>query len=616
MSNKKFHIFNGCDGLSDRQKHLLSMGLKFSPCPPTQKDSVINDAITKLQRRIQVHSFFNQLPSRKNQRLYDPRLKIPTHSHWKPPFVTKEAYFISNKLSALFKVAQKIDGKYYDKEKGNAKLTKDWKALMNIPTAIKIVSSDKNVGLVALPLKMYHTMVLSHLSQDTSYKKLQKGPFEHATHCVRDKYKRLCNMTLSIFSSYTSKYLTTSLPFSERVPIFHVLPKIHKMTSPIDYGSTPASRPIVASLNWLTTPFSKALSTKLETISCFFPNVVKNSFELVTKLEGESVHDSVVLLTADANSLYTNIPQDLLIDYSKQTWREYNSDEEAKDQANFIACIVEFVIRNNFFTYNKEFYQQINGIAMGTNAAVHLANLFLNFSFDKKIASHPEVLYYFRYIDDILILFDNSKNSLHTLTHLIQTSEGNIFWTIDSPSKEVSFLDTTIFIKDNKISFKIFQKDINIYSYLPFHTYHDKNVLKGFIKGELIRYIRLSTSVNDFFSLRKLFWSRLKARGYSEYFLEPIFASISYSQRQNYLIPKSAQPSENIKLMPFIVPFSRRRIHKTLRNGLHQLSESKEAKTLGIKLLTAYKQPKNVFQLSCKSALTDAQIRFLQETSE
>jgi hypothetical protein len=86
------------------------------------------------------------------------------------------------------------------------------------------------------------------------------------------------------------------------------------------------------------------------------------------------------------------------------------------------------------------------------------------------------------------------------------------------------------------LNFSCFQKAVNRYLYLPFSTATPRHVLSGFIKGELIRYIKRSSQQVDFFTMKTLFWLRLRARGYSVAFLRLAFAAAPSYARRDWLL--------------------------------------------------------------------------------
>ena len=83
----------------------------------------------------------------------------------------------------------------------------------------------------------------------------------------------------------------------------------------------------------------------------------------------------------------------------------------------------------------------------------------------------------------------------------------------------------------------MFQKPLNQYHYIPQFSNHPAHNLTGFIKGELIRYRRLSTLDNDYSFIKSKFYERLLKRGYTKNILNPIFFD------QNLFQPK---PPNNI----------------------------------------------------------------------
>ena len=72
---------------------------------------------------------------------------------------------------------------------------------------------------------------------------------------------------------------------------------------------------------------------------------------------------------------------------------------------------------------------------------------------------------------------------------------------------------------------EVHQKPVNRYLYLPFRLETPRNTLRGMIIGELIRFITHSSSYLAFLRTAKLFWFRLRARGYPHAFLQRAFAS-------------------------------------------------------------------------------------------
>ena len=75
----------------------------------------------------------------------------------------------------------------------------------------------------------------------------------------------------------------------------------------------------------------------------------------------------------------------------------------------------------------------------------------------------------------------------------------------------------------------------NKYLYIPFESFHPSSNKKAFIKGELMRYARNSSSFASFAETREKFWKRLRVRCYPLRFLLSLFRAIRYSDRKGWL---------------------------------------------------------------------------------
>jgi hypothetical protein len=188
---------------------------------------------------------------------------------------------------------------------------------------------------------------------------------------------------------------------------------------------------------------------------------------------------------------------------------------------------------------------------MGTSAAVVFACLFMADIEDKWIKKFQEKLFIFkRFIDDGFGVFRGSVEE--TRTALIEYNElhPNIKIEFATSSSFAIFLDLKIYKSiDNqeKLHVACFQKEMNKYLYLPFTSYHDQRLKSNFIRGELIRYLRNSSEEPNFISMKKQFFSRLRARGYPSEFLFPIFLSINFSDRPLFLNQISSHSRQKLE---------------------------------------------------------------------
>jgi hypothetical protein len=93
-----------------------------------------------------------------------------------------------------------------------------------------------------------------------------------------------------------------------------------------------------------------------------------------------------------------------------------------------------------------------------------------------------------------------------------------------SPSPmSIAFLDLEIFVVNDKFQARTYQKAMNLYLYNLHTSAHPPGTMKSLIFGQLKRYHAQNSRVDDFLHIRRLFFDRLRARGYPARLLQSIF---------------------------------------------------------------------------------------------
>jgi hypothetical protein len=307
----------------------------------------------------------------------------------------------------------------------------------------------------------------------------------------------------------------------------------------------------------------------------------------------------IFLITGDVSSLYPNIDTDHL-----------QNIIERKDCSLTELC--RFVCNNSYVKYGKSIYHQKSGIAMGTNAAVNLANLYMAEVIDPYLCSRPNhLLYYKRYIDDLFILWTGSLEEWDRVATNVNRINPKIKINFTEPSSQSCvFLDLSITWDPFKKKFNtsIYQKELNRYMYISPTSCHVPHVFRGFVYGELTRYSRLSSDVYSYQHMKILFFHRLVSRGYSRRFLTPIFRQHTWSNR--FIIPERDQR----QLLPFVIPFSRRANLTQLESLFHSWRHAFDDYLDYSKVTLVYSRNANIGDLLTSSALTPQQTRHLDQS--
>ena len=114
----------------------------------------------------------------------------------------------------------------------------------------------------------------------------------------------------------------------------------------------------------------------------------------------------------------------------------------------FLKISKKFATCETYFLFNGKFYDQIDGVAMGSPLAPVLANLFMGHNeklwLENFQGTPPS--YYRRYVDDIFSVFNNSFEAKEFFNY-INTRHPNIKFTMETKvNKIIPFLDVFLTI--------------------------------------------------------------------------------------------------------------------------------------------------------------------------
>lgn len=160
-------------------------------------------------------------------------------------------------------------------------------------------------------------------------------------------------------------YLYVEYP---EVPIFYVLPKIHKP------GFPPRGRPIVTAQSSLFENISKFVDSLLQPFVLSSQTYIKDTTDLIKKIEGISIPHEAIIVSFDVAALYTSIP---LEDARSVIQLYLEKPENGAPPVHFVLQLVDLLLGKNYFRFKDDFYIQIKGAAMGSSFAPSLANLFM-----------------------------------------------------------------------------------------------------------------------------------------------------------------------------------------------------------------------------------------------
>jgi hypothetical protein len=322
--------------------------------------------------------------------------------------------------------------------------------------------------------------------------------------------------------------------------------------------------------------------------------------------------------------MYSNIlhPEALEIVQIALESAKWHTSSIPRPSTESLIRILQIIISNNIFHFNGYFYKQKIGLAMGSRSSCSVSDITVHPFECRLIKQHAQhIAKWFRFRDDILILWLGNMDQLQAFINLANTMHPTLKFTFEYSPTSVSFLDLTIYKSPNfhntgKLSTKVFTKPTDTFMYLEPSSSHPKSVFSGLFKGETIRYIRNSSTMEDFELKLHQFSKHLQLRGHKYTDISSKTKSVSYSDRKPYLTSKSTtpdssnnQPHHNRRSTPLVFttifdPHTRN-LKIALLKHWHYITNNKFVSNLFPKPpLIAYKRGPNIADRLIRSRLS------------
>lgn len=402
------------------------------------------------------------------------------------------------------------------------------------PPRLVIANADKNLGLTVMDYDWFHRECLRQLYNRDFYRELPerlarariRAAFQHLTRLVHagrlvhdlaqvvPAPRRLCR---------AQRFLLSRPPThaEHRVPSFRIIPKVHK--TPV------AGRPITPAHRYLFSPANEFITQVLHPLVSLVPEILRDSNQLLFELEDAAtldIHpgDEIYLVTGDVESLYTNIPRTECLDLLRQL-----------PIPAFVLDLLWLVFNNCIVRFAELWFEQHDGFPMGIEPAPDVANLFMWLLVRRLGAPPPQLRLYRRLIDDLFIVWVGSRASLEA--HLVAINALHrrirVTWTVSD--RTADFLDLHLHLGERfydgqgRLDVTMHQKRLNCYLYIPALSFHKRSQHRAWIKAELLRILRNSSSAVDYKRMRRVFFARLVQRGHSVSFLREVFSGAFYA---------------------------------------------------------------------------------------
>lgn len=397
-----------------------------------------------------------------------------------------------------------------------------------------IKPADKGGGIVILNKTDYKLEMENLLSDVDTYQLLQGDP----TSQYKSALIQLINegMDLGILTAKEAAYLVPSAP---RLATLYYLPKVHKNPS------RPPGRPIVSGVDSLTSRLGAYLDSFLQPLVLKLQSYTRDSTQIIQILQDVIVDENTILATVDVTSLYTVIPHDLgmrALRFFFDSWSDINVT-----QVDFLMKCFEYALHHNYFWYSGNYYLQCRGVAMGARYAPSLANLYVGlWEMESIYHDHPPGLRLWkRYIDDVMILWQDNQESFDHFFHKVNNNDRNLRFTLEQSLIQVHFLDLTITKKGSRLETTTYFKPTDRNGYVPYNSCHYGPWLRAIPKSQFTRIRRNCSTLEDFWTQGEVLKRRFIEKNYPEDLIQTEMNKIAHLDRESLFMTKVADPKDN-----------------------------------------------------------------------
>ncbi|CAF3866241.1 unnamed protein product [Rotaria sp. Silwood1] len=328
----------------------------------------------------------------------------------------------------------------------------------------------------------YRKKSLEYMEKTQAYKCLENE--DPLPDLIQRTNKYLLDLRLAKWITQKQYELLSIKPNEVELAHLYYLPKAHKPDTPL--------RPIISGLKHPTNKISKFLDDLLRPLfdKMAQETTVTSGFELVKKLNEWSIvnmNQNNIFCTIDVIDLYTMIPQIEGVLSLKRMLDYLKLKKVGNLKIETIIRLSRFVMQNNYFSYDGQFYHQIRGGAMGSPLTLTMANCYM-FFFERTIAKQIKNGggLYFRYIDDLFIVINWPVRHLLKQIDRWNKLDENIQLRANIGSF-TNFLDLYMENRDGTLFTTVYQKPSYEPYYLPFNSIHPSHMKKNIPFTMLLR---------------------------------------------------------------------------------------------------------------------------------
>ena len=313
---------------------------------------------------------------------------------------------------------------------------------------------------------------LETMLADDTYRKLKKDPTTRVESKITQALKNAEQR--GYMSREQRLYLS---PQSSSPPQLYGLPKIHKADTPF--------RPIVSAIGSPAHLLSKQLAKILTPLSGHTESYIKNSRDFAQRIHEAPLAEDDKMISFDVVSLFTKVPVNEALEAISHRLAQDDTLENRTELPPAEICrLTELCLQTTYFQFGEDFFEQLEGTAMGSPLSPVVANIFMEALEDRALSSFThQPRMWVRYVDYTFVIWPHSQEALRDFhNHLNQQNPAIQFTMEEEKEDKIAFLDVLVKRVGNKARTSVYRKPTHTDRYIHFDSYHHPRILIGIVR--------------------------------------------------------------------------------------------------------------------------------------
>ena len=220
---------------------------------------------------------------------------------------------------------------------------------------------------------------------------------------------------------------------------------------------------------------SQELANILKPLVGWTSHHLKNTKDFIEQIKEVKLLPDETILSYDIKALFTSVPIQPVINIIKN---KLENDKDLKLRTSIsiehITNLLEYCLKSTYFVFKGQYYEQLEGAAMGSPLSPIIANLYIE-EFEIKALStapNPPTLLK-RFVDDTFVVI--KKCHQEEFFHHINSIEDSVQFTAENTYADgtLPFLDVLVIPQpDGSLSITVYRKPTHTGQYLQWDSHH------------------------------------------------------------------------------------------------------------------------------------------------